>query len=53
MCTAEDCDIGEEESCGMSCDGRGGKESGLRDMGVFVHRQASRSMVGNVKVVDP
>lgn len=33
MRTAEDCDVGEEESCGMSGDGRGGKESGLRDMG--------------------
>lgn len=36
MCTAEDCDVGEEESCGMSCDAKGGKESGLRDMGTCV-----------------
>ena len=34
MWTAEGCEVGEDELWGMSWDGRGGKESGLRDMGV-------------------
>ena len=46
MWTAEDCEVGEDESCGMSRDGRGGKESGLRDM---ERAQSGSSMSGNVK----
>ena len=36
MCTGEDCEVGEEVSCGMSWEVTGGEKIGWRDMGRLI-----------------